>query len=104
MENSVRHLMFSASSPTTALAIAVPSNVAVPRPGVKWKSSVIPKNQEAKQPDVYLLLKRPPRLLRWSRGKAVVPKDLQMQFTDVLQANTQQTLFHAARVGGKKQQ
>lgn len=60
--------------------------------------------QEAKQPDVYLLLKRPPPLLRWIRGKAVVPKDLQMQFTDVLQANTQQTLFHAARLGGKKQQ
>lgn len=32
MENNVRHLIRSESSFTTALAIAVPSNVAVPRP------------------------------------------------------------------------
>jgi len=51
--------------------------------------AVTPRNQKGKVSNVYLLLKRPPQVLRWiNRSKAVVPKDLQIQFTDVLQTNT----------------
>lgn len=57
MEKSVRQQIFSASSFTTALAIAVPSYVAVPLPGNgSQQNGYIPKTlAEATASDVQLL-------------------------------------------------
>lgn len=62
MENRVRHLIFSASSLTTALAIAVPSKVAVPLPGDKIEKLWYTQEQkwQSKASVVYLLQKTPP--------------------------------------------